>query len=232
MYPANESTELGRSGVLASCMARVYWWMTLALTVSGIAAFIVGTSKGLGKVFFNPPVFMGIAIAELALVVIINMGIGKLSAAVAMALFMLYATINGITLSCIFMVYTMTSIVQVFAITAATFAVMAVVGTVTKRDLSSLGNILFMALLGLIIASIVNLFWRNDMLYWIVSCAGVLIFVGLTAYDANKIKMMLMEIDPEDREAVGKVAVIGALQLYLDFVNLLLYLLRLFGRRK
>ena len=232
MYSEQDFSVRSHSGTLASCMVKVYWWMTFALAVSGVAAFIVGTSKGLAKIFYNPPVFIALAVLELAMVIGIGWGIRKLSAATATALFILYATVNGLTLSCIFWVYTMTSIAQVFAITAGTFAAMAVIGSVTKRDLSGLGSFLFMALLGLIIASVVNLFWRNEAMYWICSYVGVLIFVGLTAYDANRVKQMLLAADPEDSETVGKIAVIGALQLYLDFVNLLLYLLRIFGRRR
>ena len=157
---------------------------------------------------------------------------GILDPATATALFILYAAINGITLSVIFIAYTMSSIAQVFGITAATFAGMAIVGTTTKRDLTGMGSFLTMALLGLIIASIVNLFWRNDLLYWICSYAGVLIFVGLTAYDANKIKQLYLAAGTEDSELTGRIAVIGALTLYLDFVNLFLYLMRLFGRRR
>lgn len=232
MYSEQDFSVRSHSNTLASCMAKVYWWMTFALAVSGLAAYIVGTSKGLQRVFFNPPVMIALMVVELVLVIGVGMGIRKLSAATATALFVLYATVNGITLSCIFMVYTKTSIIQVFGITAATFAAMAVVGSATKRDLSNLGGFFSMALLGLIIASVVNLFWRNDTLYWVCSYVGVLLFVGLTAYDANRVKQMLLAVDPEDSEAVGRIAVIGALQLYLDFVNLLLYLLRIFGRRR
>ena len=218
---------------IAAAMAGVYWWMTFALTVSGLAAYLVGTSENLTRIFVrNPGVFLVLAIVEIVMVIGITAGINKISAATATALFILYAAINGLTLSVIFLAYTMSSIAVTFAVTAGTFGVMALIGTVTKKDLSKLGSILMMALFGLIIASIVNLFWTNETLYWICTYAGVLIFVGLTAYDVQKIKKMLVNMGTDDPECVRKVAILGALTLYLDFVNLLLYLLRIFGRRR
>ena len=229
----NPHVEEQTSAALGSCMVKVYRWMTFALAVSGFCAWIVGTSEGLTRVFIeNPIAFFILMLAEIGLVLGIGSAINKLSAATASALFILYSALNGITLSVVFLVYTTTSVVQVFGITAATFAVMATVGTVTKADLSRLGGILLMALVGLVIASVVNLFWANDTLYWICSYAGVAIFVGLTAYDAQKIKNMYLATDPADTERIGRIAVIGALELYLDFVNLFLYLLRIFGRRR
>ena len=218
---------------LGACMVKVYWWMTFALAVSGLCAWIVGTSPGLTQVLIrNPGVFFILLLAEIGLVLGIGAAINKLSAATASALFILYSALNGITLSVVFLAYTMTSVAQVFGITAATFAVTATVGTATRRDLTGIGNLLFMALIGLIIASIVNIFWANSTLYWIVTYAGVLIFVGLTAYDAQKIKIMYLNGSDGSPETNRKLAVIGALTLYLDFVNLFLYLLRLFGRRR
>ncbi len=222
-----------RETSLAACLTGVYWWMTFALIVSGLTAYMVGTSQELTKIFVkNPGVFMVLAIVEIVMVIGITAGINKLSAATATALFILYAAINGLTLSVIFLVYTMGSIAVTFAVTAGTFGVMALIGTVTKKDLTSLGNLLLMALFGLIIASIVNIFWTNGTLYWICTYAGVLIFVGLTAYDAQKIKQMYLNAGTANAETNRKIAVLGALSLYLDFVNLLLYLLRLFGRRR
>ena len=218
---------------LSSCMIKVCWWMTLALAVSGLCAWIVGTSEYLTQVLIeNSVIFVGLLIAEFLMVAGIGAGIRKLSAATASALFILYSALNGITLGVVFLVYTTTSVAQVFGITAATFAVTASFGAATRRDLTKLGNILFMALFGLIIASVVNIFWANDTLYWICSYAGMLIFVGLTAYDVQKIKRAYAAVDTEDAEAVGRIAIIGALELYLDFVNLFLYLLRIFGRRR
>ncbi len=218
---------------IAAAMAGVYWWMTFALVVSGLAAYMVGTSENLTRLILgNPAVFMVLAVIEIVMVIGISAGINKISAATATALFILYAAINGLTLSVIFITYTMGSIVFTFAVTAGTFGVMALIGTVTKKDLSGLGSILTMALFGLIIASIVNLFWANNTLFWVCTYAGVLIFVGLTAYDVQKIKKMLVNMGSDNPENVRKVAILGALTLYLDFVNLLLYLLRIFGRRR
>ena len=222
-----------RETSLAACLTGVYWWMTFALVVSGLTAYMVGTSQELARIFVkNPGVFMILAIVEIVMVIGITAGINKLSAATATALFILYAAINGLTLSVIFLAYTLGSIAVTFAVTAGTFGTMAVIGTVTKKDLTSFGNLMLMALLGLIIASIVNLFWTNETLYWICTYAGVLIFVGLTAYDAQKIKKMYQEAGTANAETNRKIAVLGALSLYLDFVNLLLYLLRIFGRRR
>lgn len=222
-----------RSASLASCLTGVYWWMTFALIVSGLSAYMVGTSPELTRIFVkNPAVFWGLAIVEFIMVIGITAGINKLSAATATALFILYSAVNGLTLSIIFMVYTMSSIALTFAVTAGTFGVMALIGTVTRKDLTGMGNLLLMALLGLIIASIVNIFWANSTLYWICTYAGVLIFVGLTAYDAQKIKQMYLNAGTDNPETTRKIAVLGALTLYLDFINLLLYLLRIFGRRR
>ena len=228
-----EVGNLNRSNSLAACMTGVYWWMTFALIVSGLSAYMVGTSEELARIFVkNPAVFMILAIIEIVMVIGITAGINKLSAATATALFILYAALNGLTLSVIFLAYTMSSIAVTFAVTAGTFGVMAFIGTVTRKDLSGLGSFFMMALFGLIIASIVNIFWANSTLYWICTYAGVLIFVGLTAYDAQKIKNMYIQMGTDNPEVNRKIAVLGALTLYLDFVNLLLYLLRIFGRRR
>ncbi len=161
----------------------------------------------------------------------ISSAINRLSLTTATLLFVLYSVINGATLSFIFVLYTMSSIASVFFITAGTFAVMALIGYTTKTDLSSMGKILFMALIGLIIATIVNIFLKSSLMETVVSYIGVLIFVGLTAYDSQKIKQMLM-MAPDAGEAAQKLALLGALSLYLDFVNLFIYLLRIFGRRE
>ena len=222
-----------RSTSLAACLTGVYWWMTFALIVSGLTAYMVGTSPELAKIFVrNQAVFLILVIVEFVMVIGITAGINKLSAATATALFILYAAINGLTLSVIFLAYTMSSIALTFAVTAGTFGVMALIGTVTKKDLTSFGGLFMMLLLGLIIASVVNMFWANSTLYWICTYAGVLIFVGLTAYDAQKIKNMYLNAGTDNPETTRKIAVLGALSLYLDFINLLLYLLRIFGRRR
>lgn len=217
----------------ATLMRKVYLWMTLALAVSGLAAYYVGTTpRLLYAIATNQVLFWGLIIAEFALVIGLSAAINKLSFPVAACMFAAYSLINGATLSFIFVAYTASSIVTTFFVTAGTFAAMALVGSVTKRDLTRLGGILIMALVGIIIASIVNIFLHNSMMELIISAIGVLVFVGLTAYDAQKIKHMMLEYGSEVNDYTQKLAVLGALSLYLDFVNLFLYLLRLFGNRR
>ena len=173
----------------------------------------------------------GLVIAEFALVIGISAAINRLSLATATLMFVAYSVINGAMLSSIFMIYTAASIASVFFITAATFAVMALIGYTTKTDLTSVGKLLFMALIGLVIATIVNMYIGSSTLTMICSYVGVLIFVGLTAYDSQKIKNMLMQA-PDAGESSQKLALLGALTLYLDFINLFIYLLRIFGDRR
>ena len=173
----------------------------------------------------------GLVIAEFALVIGISAAINRLSLATATLMFVAYSVINGAMLSSIFMIYTAASIASVFFITAATFAVMALIGYTTKTDLTSVGKLLFMALIGLVIATIVNMFIGSSTLTMICSYVGVLIFVGFTAYDSQKIKNMLMQA-PDAGESSQKLALLGALTLYLDFINLFIYLLRIFGDRR
>ena len=214
-------------------MRKVYVWMTLALVLTGITAYGVASSPSLMMTIFQTPAIMwGLIIAELAIVIAISAAINRLSLTTATLLFVLYSVLNGATLSLIFAVYTMSSIANVFFITAGTFGFMAAYGYFTKRDLSSWGRLLLMALIGLIIATLVNVFLvKSSGFDLILSYAGVLIFVGLTAYDTQKIKQMLA-MQTDMGEGAQKVALLGALSLYLDFINLFLYLLRIFGRRE
>ena len=224
--------ELSMSEAFPILMRKVYVWMTLALVITGATAYGVATSPGLMMtIATNRLFFWGLIIAEFGLVVAISAAINRLSLTTATLLFILYSVINGATLSFIFAIYTMSSIASVFFITAGTFAVMAVIGYTTKKDLTSMGKILFMALIGIIIATVVNIFLKSTGLEMIVSYLGVLIFVGLTAYDSQKIKQMLLTA-PDAGEGAQKLALLGALSLYLDFVNLFIYLLRIFGRRE
>lgn len=224
--------ELSMSAAFPILMRKVYVWMTLALVITGVTAYGVATSPGLMMaIATNKLLFWGLIIAEFGLVVAISAAINKLSLTTATLLFVLYSVINGATLSFVFAIYTMSSIASVFFITAGTFAVMAVIGYTTKKDLTSMGKILFMALIGIIIATVVNIFLKSTGLQMIVSYLGVLIFVGLTAYDSQKIKQMLL-MAPDAGEGAQKIALLGALSLYLDFVNLFIYLLRIFGRRE
>ena len=233
MYDDNDSYVTQRAAsALSACLANVYWWMTFALLISGVAAWAVGTSRELSrKLVTSPGLCIVLFLVEIGLVIWISAGIKKMSAATATALFIAYSLVNGVTLSFIFIAYTQTVIASAFAVTAGTFAAMAIYGSVTKTDLTRFGNLFLMALLGLVIASVVNMFWMNSTFNLIISYVGVLVFVGLTAYDAQKIKMMFLESGMEDSETVRKIAILGALSLYLDFINLFLYILRIFGRR-
>ena len=223
---------LSMSAAFPVLMRKVYVWMTLALLITGATAYGVAASPGIQMALFsNQLLFWGLIIAEFALVIGISAAINRLSLTTATLMFILYSVINGAMLSSIFLIYTMSSIASVFFITAGTFGVMALIGYTTKKDLTSMGKILFMALIGIIIATVVNIFLKSSGLQMIVSYLGVLIFVGLTAYDSQKIKHML-QMAPDASEASQKLALLGALTLYLDFINLFIYLLRIFGRRE
>jgi FtsH-binding integral membrane protein len=213
-------------------VVQVYSWMAFALAITGMVAWYVVNSRPLlTLIASNMMVYWGIAIAELILVGVLVGAVGRMSAFMATFVFFAYSMLNGFTLSILFLMYTMESVASTFLVTAGTFGAMSLYGFMTKRDLTTAGNFLRMALIGLVIASLVNLFWRNSALYWIVTYAGILIFIGLTAYDTQKIKnIQAGALDSEDRER--KVALLGALTLYLDFINLFILLLRLLGRRR
>lgn len=227
-----DERDLQASLAFPALMRKVYLWMTLALVITAITAYGVATSPAaIQFILGNRIVFFGLIIAEFALVFAVGGMINKLSITTATLLFTLYSVVNGATLSIVLLAYTHESVTQVFFITAGTFAAMSAVGYLTKRDLSSVGRILFMALIGLIIATVVNIFWKNSGFMAILNYLGVLIFVGLTAYDTQKIKNMLLTA--EDGGEVGqKMALLGALTLYLDFINLFLYLLRILGKAR
>ena len=221
----------GKRIAVPALIRKVYTWMALALAITGVTAYGVAISPNLiNLIFGSKMVFFGLIIAELAMVMILTARLNRLSLTSATMMFIGYSVLNGVTLSSIFLVYTMSSIATTFFICAATFGVMSAYGAMTKTDLSSMGKLLFMGLIGLIIATLVNVFVGNSMLDLIISYVGVLVFVGLTAWDTQKIKMMLADADYMD-ESTQKLALIGALSLYLDFVNLFLYLLRIFGKR-
>lgn len=215
-----------------SVMVRVYGWMTLGLALTAAAAFLTLTNdRLLETIVTNTWVFIGLMVIELLLVLVLSARLAQLTVNGARLAFVAYSALNGVTLSFLLLIYTEQSVFQVFALTAGLFGVMALYGYVTKTDLTRWGNLLFMALLGLIVATVINLFLRNSMFDLVLSGIGVLIFVGLTAYDSQRIKQMAATVDPES--AMGqKVAIIGALRLYLDFINLFLRLLRLFGKRR
>ncbi len=218
--------------IQASFINKVYAWMTLALTITGFIAFRTAQSDALlALIFGNSFVLIGLIIAVFGIVFWLSSAMSRISSNMAIGLFLLYSALMGLILSSVLLVYTAASISSTFFITAGTFGVMSAYGYFTKKDLTSWGNLLFMALIGLIIASVVNIFLASTTLYWIISYAGVLIFVGLTAYDTQKIKEMSLQLDAESEEG-RKGAIMGALTLYLDFVNLFLMLLRILGDRR
>ena len=231
MYPSSFSPDQSRVQE-ANFVARVYAWMSLALFLTALTSFFVASSPGLVQVIFgNKLVFYGLLIGEVALVFYLSSALMRLSAETATALFLGYSILNGLTMAFIFLIYTTGSIASTFLITAGIFGIMSAYGFITKRDLTTLGNLCFMALIGVIIASIVNIFWQNGTFYWITTCIGVLVFVGLIAYDTQKLKV-LNATQVEGADNGQQKAIFGALTLYLDFINLFLLLLRLLGGRR
>lgn len=224
-FAINEK-ERGISGVFSALMRKVYTWMTLALVITGVTAFGVAASPTLFMSLHK--IMWGLVIAELVLVFAISGAINRLSLGTATLMFIGYSILNGAMLSSIFYVYNPMVIAKVFFITAGTFGVTAFYGYTTKKDLTSIGKILFMALIGLIIATVVNMFLKSPGFDYILSYVGVAIFTGLTAWDSQKIKQML-QTQYDMSEGAQKLALLGALTLYLDFINLFLYLLRIFG---
>ena len=220
------------STVEADFMQKVYLWMTLALSLTGFVAYRTTQSEFLlGLIFGSSFGFIGIILVELALVFWISSGIQRISSNMAIGLFLLYSVLNGFTLSILLIAYTGASVASTFFITAGMFGAMSVYGYSTKQDLSSWGNLLFMALIGLILASFVNIFLQSAGLYWIISYVGVLVFVGLTAFDTQKIKQLAAQVIAES-EVGRKVAILGALTLYLDFINMFIFMLRIMGNRR
>ena len=223
-----ESTRYSDS-VVATLMRNVYIWMTLALVITGLTAMVTAKSEALMTfIFTNNWAVIALMILQLGLVFYFSARINRMSFSTATAVFILYSAITGLTFSSIFVVFSMSSIATTFFITAGMFAAMALVGSFTKKDLSGMGKFALMALIGLIIAGIVNMFLRNAMMDFIVSGIGVLVFAGLTAYDSQKIRQML-QMQSEINESTQKLALFGSLSLYLDFINIFLYLLRFFG---
>jgi FtsH-binding integral membrane protein len=224
-----------RAEVLVSDYVRsVYNWMGIGLAVTGFTAYYVSNSESLLRlVFGNPFLLMVLILAELGLVFAIAGMVNRMSAGTATALFVIYSTLNGVTLSSIFLVYARASIVSTFFICAATFIACSLYGWTTKKDLTSLGGFMMMGLIGIVIASLVNMFVRSSSMSMIISYIGVFVFVGLTAYDTQKIKNMAMTQPANlDGGVIRKGAILGALSLYLDFINLFLMILNIFGQRR
>ncbi|MBT3370516.1 MAG: Bax inhibitor-1/YccA family protein [Rhodospirillaceae bacterium] len=215
---------------LRAYMLKVYNYMGCALLLSGIVAYAVAHTPVVMQAIFGTPLMWVVMLAPLGLVMFLSARINKMSAGAAQATFWIFAALMGASLASIFVVYTQTSIVRVFMITAVTFGAMSLWGYTTKKDLSGMGSFLMMGLIGIIVASLVNLFLQSSMMHWVISVIGVLVFTGLTAYDTQKIKNNYLESDGE--AVMGKKAIMGALTLYLDFINLFLMLLHLFGNRE
>jgi FtsH-binding integral membrane protein len=211
-------------------LSKVYGWMFLGLLLTAGTAVTVASSPALIRtLILNRGLLLLMIFAQLGLVILLSVRVNKMAPATAAALFLLYSALVGVTTSSIFMVYTGASIVSAFVIAGGMFGAMAVFGTLTKRSLAGVGQFMFMGLIGLVIASIVNIFLFSDMLSFVISVVGVLVFTGLTAWDAQRLKHMAVAL-PDGR--VGAYAVVGALSLYLDFINLFFFILRLMGGRR
>lgn len=237
MYNQSYDSAAYRSGVSSvsfpAVMKNVYLWMTLALAMTGLTAAAVATQPQiLMAIVTNRLLFWGLMLAELGMVFYFSARVMQMSLTTAGLVFAAYSILNGVTLSFIFMAYTMQSIATTFFVTAGTFGAMTLVGYTVKKDLSTLGRILFMALIGIIIATVVNIFVGSSALQFGISILGVLIFTGLTAYDTQKIKWMIQNYGDRQDETAMKLALIGSLTLYLDFINLFLYLLRFLGNSR
>jgi FtsH-binding integral membrane protein len=231
-YQRNEDLSVPQSGVnLSPIMRQVYMWMGLGTLITAFMAYFT-VSTPLRLLAANPIILMVAMLAEFGLVMGISLGLSRISSGVAIALFILYAALNGFTLSMILLVYTNGSVIAAFVSTSALFGAMTILGYTTKMDLTKMGTYLIMGVFGLLIAMVVNMFMNSGPLNMIISMAGVLIFTGLTAYDTQRIGRMAAQMSGQGSEATSKMAIMGALKLYLDFINMFLFMLRLFGRRR
>ncbi|MBX9481434.1 Bax inhibitor-1/YccA family protein [Yersinia enterocolitica] len=233
-YPRSNGSivERANSGIQAY-MAQVYGWMTCGLLLTAVVAWYAANTPAVMNFIFSSQItFFGLIIVQLGLVFVISGMVNRLSGSMATSLFMLYSALTGLTLSSILIMYTGASIASTFIICAGMFGAMSVYGYTTKRDLSGIGSMLFMGLIGIVLASIVNIWLKSPALMWAVTYIGVLVFVGLTAYDTQKLKNMGAQLDSNDRDNFRKYSIVGALTLYLDFINLFLMLLRIFGNRR
>lgn len=233
-YDPAQDVEVRQSSVstFSSLVSKVYLWMTMALAMTGLTAFYVANSGLVFALANSAGLFWGLMIAELAVVWILSANIMRLSFPVAGIMFAIYSILNGATCSFIFLAYTAESLTTTFFVTAGTFGAMSLVGAFIKKDLSGMGRMLIMALIGLIIATIVNFFVASSTLSWAITYIGVLIFCGLTAYDTQKMKEMLYQYQHMGDTNILKIALLCSLSLYLDFINLFLYLLRIFGGKR
>ena len=226
------TTRVVEQSMVASLFKSTYMQMAAALTVTALTAFFLSESLSFQRMIINNPSIMWIAIfAELGVVMWLSARLFSMSMTSATLLFILYSVLNGVTLSVIFLVYEMDVIATTFGVTAGMFFVTSLIGYITRMNLSKLGSVFMMLLIGIIIATVVNIFVGSETLYWIITYVGVIVFVGLTAYDTNKLKQLYLE-HGDNGEAGQKLALMGALTLYLDFINLFLFLLRIFGDRR
>lgn len=233
-YPRSDSSMVSQANTgLQTYMAQVYGWMTCGLLLTAFVSWLAANTPAVMEmVFANRITFYGLIIVQLGLVFVLSGMVHKLSGAVATGLFMLYSALTGLTMASIFLVYTYSSIAGTFLVAGGMFGVMSFWGYTTKRDLSGMGSMLFMALIGIVLASVVNIWLKSTALMWAVTYIGVLVFVGLTAYDTQKLKNIGEGINVEDKENLRRYSIMGALTLYLDFINLFLMLLRIFGNRR
>jgi FtsH-binding integral membrane protein len=226
-----QTIEIDSASISKAFVSNVFSYMTLALVISGVAAYWFAGSGMILRLLEGSSIMLWvIMLAPLAMVMVMSFAFNKLSASALIALFIAYSLVNGISLSVIFLIYATATIAKVFFITAGLFATMAVIGYTTKTDLTKMGSILMMAVIGIVIASVVNMFMKSDAFDYIISCVGVLVFTGLVAYDTQKVKRIGAGVEYGSATA-SKLAIMGALSLYLDFINLFLFLLRIFGRR-
>ena len=223
----NKPFAYSQDTVFSNFMQRVYQWMAMGLALTGLLAFWTASNAGVLRFVLSGGGLL-LALAEIGIVIWLSRSIRTISASTAVLGFLVFSALNGLTTSWIFLRYTQASIASTFFITAMTFAGVSVYGWVTRQDLTSVGSFCFMALIGVIVASIVNFFFRSPVFYWIVSYCGVAVFIGLTAYDTQRLKAIHQSM----ANAPEQLAVVGALMLYLDFINMFLFLLQIFGRRR
>ena len=229
----NTGTMERTQSVVNVFMRGVYLWMAIGLGVTAVASwFVLSNSSFLNYLYYNRTLLFAMLIVELGFVFVISMFLNKLSSTAVTALFVAYSVLSGITLAPILAIYTYASVTQAFVSCAAMFGAMSVYGLVTKRDLTGWGSFLFMGLIGIIVASIINIFLKSPAMYYVISYVGVIVFLGLTAYDTQKLRVMGESAPHDDHTAIRRATIFGALTLYLDFINLFLMLLRIFGDRR
>jgi len=230
-YPMTYEAEGAGSTAITAFFNAVYAWMAAGLALTAVVAWFVSTQPALQQVFLGGPVMWICVIAEFALVITVASAVQRLSASAATALFLLYAALNGLTLSAIFLLYAHAVLAGAFIVSAGMFGAMSVYGHVTHRDLTRFGSLLFMALIGVVLASVVSIFWQNSMLSTIMNYVGVLVFVGLTAYDTQRLRQLAIATQGNAAMA-ARYSVNGALSLYLDFLNLFLFLVQIMSDRR